>query len=155
LAGLDRVEYRLQIDQFPSVLKRGHSATLVFRVFNAETGEQAKNFELVHEKTMHVFLVSENLEFFSHVHPVQQSDGSFRLPIQLPMGGMYRLLADFYPSGSVPQLTVKTLYAAGQSHAAKLAQSIDPFRSENLTSSLRLEPEQALAGMETKLFFKL
>jgi len=151
----DRVEYPLEMSQTPARLKPGDSVTLTFRVLDPLTGRPVKRFELVHEKLMHLFVVSENLEFFEHVHPQLEADGSFRLDTRLPNGGMYRMLADYYPTGSVPQLTVETLYVSGACPPAKPAPSLQPSRSANLTASLRLDPEQPLAGFETKLFFTL
>jgi hypothetical protein len=65
------------------------------------------------------------------------------------------MLADFYPSQSVPQLAVSTLFVSGNGTDARLKPSLDPCRASNLTAALRLDPDQPLAGLETKLFFKL
>lgn len=151
----DRMEYPLEVSQTPELLKPGDSVDLTFRVLDPATGRPVKRFEIVHEKLIHLFLVSENLQFFAHVHPIAQPDGSFRLSVKLPYGGMYRLLADFYPSGSVPQLAAKTLFVSGSCDPVKLEPSLTPSKAENLTALLRLDPEQPLAGFETKLFFTL
>jgi len=151
----DRIEYPLQMTQSPAALKPGSIITLRFRVLDPQTGRPVNHFELVHEQLMHVFVVSENLQFFTHVHPAIEADGSFRLLVRLPYGGTYRLLADYYPAGSVPQLTVKTLFVSGHSEPVQVRASLAPSKSENVTASLRLDPEQPLAGLETKLFFTL
>jgi hypothetical protein len=151
----DRIEYPLEVTSSPAALRPGEDATLILRVLDPNSSRSVRHFEIVHEKLMHFFLVSENLEYFLHEHPVPQDDGSFRLNVKLPYGGMYRLLADFYPAGSVPQLAVSTVFVAGRSEPAKLSPSLAPARSVNLTAALRLEPEQPLAGLETKLFFTL
>ena len=151
----ERIEYRLDFSQSPASLKPGIPGVLTLQVLDPNTGATVNRFEVVHEKMMHVFLVSENLEYFAHLHPNPQPDGSFRLPVQLPLGGMYRLLADYYPTGSVPQLTLKTIFATGHSTPLQLRPSLAPCEGENLTASLRLEPEQPLAGLETKLFITL
>jgi hypothetical protein len=151
----DSVEYQLEVSHSPEVLKPGADVVLTFWALDPETGQRVKRFEIVHEKLLHVFLVSENLQFFAHVHPLPLAGGLFRVSIRLPYGGMYRLLADYYPSGSVPQLSVKTLFVLGGSERPNLAPSLGPSRSENLTASLRLDPVQPLAGLETKMFFTL
>jgi hypothetical protein len=151
----DRIEYPLEISRSPALLHPGQTVTITLRVLDPRTKRSVRNFEVVHEKLMHLFLVSENLEFFAHDHPVPQPDGSFRLVRRLPYGGMYRLLADYYPSGSVPQLAVNTLFVSGAATPAGLVISLAPSRATNLTASLRLEPEQPIAGLETKLFFTL
>src|SRR5882724_6118982 len=151
----DRIEYPIEMSQSPSLLKPGDVSTLRFRVLDPETGEAVNHFELVYEKLMHIFLVSENLQFFAHAHPTPEADGSFQLPVQLPYSGMYRLLAYYYPVGSVPQLEAKTIFVSGRSQPSQIYPSLTPSKSENLTASLRLDPEQPLAGLETKLFFRV
>lgn len=151
----DRLEYPLTVSKSPDVVHPGENVTLTLRVLDPSTAKPVQHFEIVHEKLMHLFLVSENLEFFAHDHPVPRSDGSFTLAAKLPYGGMYRLLADFYPSGSVPQLAVETLYVSGASQQAHLSAALAPCKSANLTASLRLEPEQPLAGLESRLFYHL
>ncbi|MBV9226070.1 MAG: hypothetical protein JOY85_18715 [Acidobacteriaceae bacterium] len=151
----DRIEYPLEISQSPERLRAGDTAILTLRVLNPQTKASVKQFEIVHEKLIHLFVISENLEFFAHIHPTPQPDGTFQQQVRLPYGGMYRLLADFYPSGSVPQLAVGTIFATGPSAPPHLAPSLAPCKSENLTAALRLEPEQPIAGLETKLFFTL
>lgn len=151
----ERVEYRLVMSNAPAVLRPGQTAALTFRVLDPKSGEQVTHFELVHERLMHLFLVSENLQFFLHDHPVPQADGSFQIQLRLPFSGMYRLLADFYPKGSVPQLAQETLFVAGASAPGSLVPSLEPSVAGNLTATLRLEPEQPLAGLETRLFYTL
>jgi Heavy metal binding domain len=151
----DRIEYRLAMSSAPEAIRPNEPATLTFRVLDPRSGNQVTHFELVHERLMHLFFVSENLQSFLHDHPVLQADGSFQIQVRLPFSGMYRLLAEFYPQGSVPQLAQDTLFVAGHSEPGKLAPSLQPSAAENLTAALRLEPEQPLAGLETRLFFTL
>jgi len=151
----ERVNYRLEVTHEEEQIKPHQPCVLRFRVFDPRTGEAATKFEIVHEKLMHLFIVSEDLEDFRHVHPVPQPDGSFLLPVTFEHGGMHRLLADFYPTGSVPQLAYSTLYAAGSSAPAHLQPSLAPSKSANLAATLRLNPEQLLAGFESKLTFNL
>ena len=151
----DRIEFPFEMSQSPELLHPGGTVTLTFRILDPRTGKPVRRFEIVHEKLIHLFIVHENLEFFAHVHPVLQPDGSFTLPVKLPYAGMYRLLADFYPSGSTPQLAIQTLYVPGSCQAEPLKPSLEPSKSVNLTARLRLDPEQPLAGFETKLFYTL
>jgi Heavy metal binding domain len=151
----DRIEYPLEMLHSPESLNPGAAATLTFRVLDPSTNQPVKHFQIVHEKLMHLFIVNENLQFFAHLHPLLQPDGSFTLPVKLPYGGMYRLLSDFYPSGSAPQLAVQTLYVSGACTPVPLVPSLVPSKSVNLAASLRLDPAQPLAGFETKLFFTL
>jgi hypothetical protein len=151
----ERVEYPLQVTSKPESTLPEQPLELTFRVLHPDTGKPVVNFELVHEKLMHLFVVSENLDYFVHEHPVLQSDGSFILTLRLPYGGMYRLLADFYPAGSVPQLAVSTLFVKGNAPAKNLLPSLAPCQSTNLTATLRTDPTDLLAGLESRLTFSL
>lgn len=151
----DRVEYPLEVVCAPEVAVPGRPLTLTLRVLDPNTGKPVSKFEIVHEKLMHLFLVSENLEYFAHEHPVLQQDGSFLLTLALPFGGMYRLLADCYPSGAVPQLAVSTLFLTGSAPVIRLVPSLVPSKSTNLTASLRTDPAELLAGLESRLIFSL
>src|SRR5689334_5828473 len=87
----DRVEYPLELSHSPALLRPGLPVTITLRVVDPKTGKTTQSFQTVHEKLIHLFLVSENLEFFAHDHPVEQPDGCFTLTTTLPYGGMYRL----------------------------------------------------------------
>jgi hypothetical protein len=50
---------------------------------------------------------------------------------------------------------VKTLIVSGSSPASKVRPDLTPATSENLTATLRINPEAPLAGLESKLFFTL
>jgi hypothetical protein len=151
----DRVEYKLEVTHTPPVLKPGEPGFLNFRILDPRTQKPATSFEIVHEKLIHVFLVSQDLESFAHVHPEQLPDRSFRLPVRPSKGGMFRLLADFYPSGATPQLALGTFYVAGTVETPHLTPSLAPQQAENLTVGLRTEPEKIFAGLETRLFMTL
>jgi hypothetical protein len=151
----ERLDFSIEVTHSPAVMRPAENATLRLRVFDPTDRALERRFQIVHEKLMHVFIVSENLEYFAHLHPTLQSDGVFELPLCLPQAGMYRLLADFYPSGSVPQLAVATIFVTGEKSAAHLVPELAPSKAANLTATLRLDPDQLLAGFETRLNFTL
>ena len=65
-----------------------------------------------------MFVVSQDLQFFVHDHPVFQPDGDFLYDIAFPKPGMYRVLGDFYPDGATPQLIAKDRARSGNAAAA-------------------------------------
>src|SRR5262249_30914783 len=114
VAGIPQpVEDPMQFKAEPRQIPAGHDLTLAFRVLDPKSGEPVKRFEIVHEKLFHLFLVSQDLDYFAHVHPDFQPDGWFRLKTRLPKPGTYRLLADFDPIGGTPQLAARTFSTAG------------------------------------------
>ncbi len=151
----DRVEYPLEVTCNPDPPKPGEPIDLRLCIRHPDTGKIVSKFEIVHEKLMHLFVLSENLAYFAHVHPVLQADGSFLLRLTLPYGGMYRLLVDFYPADSVPQLAVSTFYVTGSAPETKLVPELDPSKAKNLTATLHTEPATLLAGLQSRLTFTL
>jgi hypothetical protein len=154
------IEYPMDFRAMPRELPAGRPVTLELRVVDPKTKLPVKKFEIVHEKLFHLFVVSQDLEYFAHEHPVLGADGWFRLNTTLPKPGTYRLLGDFDPAGGTPQLAPKTISTAG--YVASLAQSIAhpaadtaPKQGPNLQVSLRTEPAEPVAGMKTLLFFHL
>jgi plastocyanin len=81
----------------PGQIKANESATLAFTVKDSK-GVVAKDLQIVHEKPMHLLIVSEDLAEFYHVHPEPSADGSYRVQHTFPNGGDYKLYADFTPA---------------------------------------------------------
>ncbi len=154
----DAHEYPVQIASKPARIKPGEDAILNFRVEDPATGKVVQKFEVMHEKLYHLFLVSQDMQFFRHVHPEQQPDGTWNLDVKFPHAGMYRVLSDFYPTGGTPQLVASTLMIPGQGfklEPAKLTADLKPKTTENLEVELVTEPPQPLAGFKTMMFFRL
>ena len=149
------VEYPVTIATSPADLRPGVPFVLRLRIVDPKSGAPVRHFEMVHERPIHLFLVSESLSYFNHAHPELQPDGQFQLGLKLPFGGMYRLAADFYPSGGLPQLAEQTLFVAGSAPVSALAPDVQPKTTENLNVVLRLDPEELFAGQTTKLRFQL
>lgn len=63
-------------------------------------GKPIENFDLTHEKKLHLIVVSKDLSYFNHIHPDYKEKGLFDITTQFPTGGDYKLFADFVPSGS-------------------------------------------------------
>ena len=84
-------DLRIVVDQ--PELRRGRKADLRFRVVDAR-GETLRDFDVTHEKRMHLILARRDLSGFQHLHPTQGADGSWSAPVQLDDAGSYRLFAD-------------------------------------------------------------
>jgi hypothetical protein len=65
-----------------------------------ENNKPLKDFDVVHEKQMHLIVVRKDRTSFQHVHPVfEGSSGTFKLDnFTFPADGEYRIFADFTPS---------------------------------------------------------
>jgi Heavy metal binding domain len=154
----DAHEYPVEVTTKPRALKANEDIQLKFDVEDPVTRKTVQDFEIMHERLYHLFLVSQDMRFFVHTHPVKQADGTFLLDAKFPHPGMYRVLSDFYPKGGTPQLIARTLMVPGAGFKltpAKLTADIEPKDTENMKVELRLDPPQPLAGFKTMMFFKL
>lgn len=151
----DPVEYHLELAIEPQPLRPGQASLLTFRISDPWSMRVATSFYVVHEKLLHAFLVSEDLEVFMHEHPVWRDD-AFYLDVAFPKPGMYRVLADFYPEAATPQLLEGTVFVSGSASAtASIGQDYTPKASENITVEFRTVPELPIAGAPTQLVFHL
>jgi hypothetical protein len=73
------VEYPVDLRVDPPQIPSARPITLEFRIADPETGAPVKHFEIVHEKLFHLFIVSQDLQYFAHVHPQLGGDSVFRL----------------------------------------------------------------------------
>jgi len=152
----ESIEYPLSLTLTPRVPKAEDRAALTFKIRDPKTGAPVSRFELVHEKLFHMFIVSQDLEFFIHDHPVDQGAGTFRYDGVLPKPGMYRVLADYYPTGGTPQLTAKTIFVPGGSlQQPQLTGDLSAKHTANMEVELVTEPREPIAGLKTMLFFRV
>lgn len=59
------------------------------------------SFQTVEEKLMHLIVVSKDLSYFAHIHPIYKGNGLFVITTRFPTAGEYKLTADFTPAGGV------------------------------------------------------
>jgi hypothetical protein len=152
----DPVEYPMDFTFIPRVPKPHQPIDLLFRVREPKTGAPVEHFEVIHEKLFHMFIVSQDLDFFLHDHPVMTPEGAFAYRADLPKPGMYRVLADCYPTHGTPQLIARTFFVAGaRSEPRHLDADLAPQHAANMEVELTTEPAAPLAGLKTMLFFRL
>ena len=157
VAGLpDPADYNMDLTVTPAVPRAGQTATLEFTVRDPWENRTVQNFELMHERIFHVFVMSQDLEFFEHIHPLQDVEReSLSVDVELPKPGLYQVLADFYPVGGTPQLIAKSFIVPnGRLEAIELdADYTAPKQGENLQVELVTEPAVPIAGQETEMYF--
>ena len=62
-------------------------------------GTAVADYEVEHEKRLHLIAVKRDFTGFQHVHPVLDDAGTWSVPVDLT-AGQWRLFADFSPSGA-------------------------------------------------------
>jgi len=151
----DPVEYHLNLTVSPRAPKPDEPAHLVFDIHDPWKNNRVTKFTVVHEKLFHAFIVSEDLQFFVHDHPVWK-DNVFQYDMKFPKPGIYRILGDFYPEAATPQLIAKTIIVPGNAAPpAPLKKDYTTKEGENLKVALVTVPPEPIAGQSTQLRFSL
>ncbi len=157
LAGIpDPAEYPMEVAVKPRAPKPRETAKFEFTVRDPWKNRQVKNFQLVHERLFHLFVVSQDLQFFLHGHPSLGPGGTFRFDIAFPEPGIYRVLGDFYPEGASPQLVVESIVVPGAAPPSiQLGADYSAKDAENMQVELVTDPPRPIAGVKTLMFFRL
>lgn len=90
----------VRITSTPARPRAGEKARLRFEIVDGATKVTA--FDIVHEKKLHLLMVTPDLAWFAHEHPDIQPDGTFSLDFTFPHGGTFRLFSDFKATGRSP-----------------------------------------------------
>jgi hypothetical protein len=160
-APFDVRDYRLDFQTIPPVVRAGEKATMRFQIFHPGTGEPISKFEIVHERQYHLFVISQDMQFFEHIHPVQQPDGAWTIETTLPKPGYYKVLSDFLPGGGASQFIARPLVTAGyagdlagdQAHLVPdtaLTKTVD-----DLTATVSFDPSPFAVALYGHLTFQL
>lgn len=87
----------VKITTTPAKPKAGEKTKLVFEI--SDGGTKLSSFDVVHEKQLHLLMVTPDLAWFAHEHPEPKPDGTFDFEFTFPHGGSYRLFSDFKATG--------------------------------------------------------
>ena len=152
-APFDVRDYELDFHTVPAAVKPGQKATLYFKFRHPGTGEAVRKFEVVHEKQFHLFVIGQDMEYFEHIHPIEQPDGTWTIDVTLPKAGYYKVLSDFLPSGGSAQFLARPLVTAGYTgdlagDSAHLVADSDKTKSvEDITAKVTWDPPMFVVGL--------
>ncbi len=123
-------------------------------------GKQIKDFEIVHEKIMHIIIVRDDLTQFQHVHPEFDSQtGIFTLKdLTFPTDGNYILYFDFTPTETKNRVVRTEEFVVGESAPSRVANLTD-FSKVQIVDKFKVtlddENKKIVSGQDTKLKFKV
>ena len=108
--------YELDLTMAPRHPQAGEPVDLSLSVRMASSFEQreVRDFDVQHEKLIHLFLVREDLAYFSHEHPDLAGPGLFRLRYRFPAPGRYRVFADVAPKDAGAQVLSAEVVVGGE-----------------------------------------
>lgn len=107
----------VRITSTPPKPRAGEEVHLVFQM--QDGAKTLSEFDVVHEKKLHLLMVTPDLAWFAHEHPDIQPDGTFALDFAFPKGGTYRLFSDFKAAGRSPAVVPVDIAVDGDTPPAK------------------------------------
>lgn len=120
-----------------------------------KSGKAISKFDTFQEQLMHLIIVSEDLEFFNHVHPEYKQNGRFEVMTQFPKAGKYALFSDYKPAGEKEQVSLLKTEVPGNSVAVG---KVDLNRNKTFgktKADLVVSEANVTAGKSVNLVFSL
>ncbi len=110
--------FSVDINPVGGAITVGKPATLVFTIKDP-TGLPVTKVETVHEKPLHLLMVSKDLSWFAHEHPTLQQDGTFTFTYTFPQAGEFFFFSDFTPPKVGQQVVTVPVTIPGAAPASK------------------------------------
>lgn len=121
--GFNPNAYHLTLTSEPQVPKVGEQAVVTVQLTDAY-GAPVSDFEIVHEKKLHLIIVREGLDKFTHTHPEPGPEGAMVTAMTFPEGGTYYFYADFTPRDGQGVTLMAELLVEGE---ASPAPPLEPY----------------------------
>jgi hypothetical protein len=118
-------------------------------------GERINEFDISHEKLLHLIVISKDLSYFNHIHPEYKGNGVFEIENSFPAGGEYRLIADFKPAGGDSMTKMEWVQVDGKPAAPKPVVPDTILVQSAQGNKVALRIDNMAAGQESKLTFTL
>ncbi len=148
--------YVMELNTAPTEVNANQDVALSFSVKDKD-GKPFDKLKIVHEKLIHLLVVSDDLSFFDHVHPEKLTDGGFKLNYKFPAGGVYKLYADFTPENSAQIVNVFDVPVGGEKSAKMPLVADKEFTKtvDGLTFTMKAgEDLKAAKGITLNFFVK-
>jgi hypothetical protein len=142
----------MKLELAQTELRRGERSQLGFRIAG-DDGAAVRDFEVEHEKRMHLIVVRRDMRGFQHLHPTLGADGTWTTPIRLDDAGSYRVFADFKREGENVTLA-SDLAVDGPARWEPIPPAGDTARATG-GYDVRVSGDRTSAGSESELRFEV
>jgi hypothetical protein len=120
-----------------------------------KNGQPIDKFDIVHEKQLHLIVVSKDLSFFNHIHPDYKGKGEFTITTQFPASGQYEVIADFTPNGMGAMNKSQWITVTGDAPAAKPVEPDASLTKVVDGKEVTLSIDHLMANMEANVNFNI
>jgi hypothetical protein len=158
------INYNVNVQFDPATPQAGKPTHLNLIVTEQKVGETIKQFDIIHDKLMHLIIVnSEDLSHFAHIHPkLDKETGIFHMIHIFSKAGKYKMWIDVKPKGGVQILTAFPFNVEGQPvHFPANIRSEKTFVKEVVIDgqtyqiTLEFDQERLGVGKDTKMTFEI
>ncbi|MDG4763593.1 hypothetical protein O7632_05630 [Solwaraspora sp. WMMD406] len=155
VAGLSLSDSGYTLVPATTVLTAGVDTDFEFQVIGA--GRQpVTEFEVVHEKRLHLIVARRDLTGFQHLHPELAPDGTWSVPLRLDAPGIWRVYTDFSvrePGGTPRAMTLGVdLVVAGDYAPVGLPAATTSAQVDDFTVRMEGAPQ---VGASAPLLFRV
>jgi len=132
-------------------------------IYNATSGEPIVGLDVLHERVVHMFVVSRDTETFAHIHAEDRVNGTeyagqgmFAFNYTFPREGVYAVVVDFTYGGTtvVKKFELYALNDASSSYPAAGSDPVIDFSNRRSVSGYEIEltvPERIEVGKEAEM----
>ncbi|CAN7746953.1 hypothetical protein LJR153_006594 [Paenibacillus sp. LjRoot153] len=135
-------------------LKANEKSELTIQITD-HTGKPVTDFQVNHEKLLHLIIVNHNLSSFQHIHPAYQGNGKFTVSASFEAGGDYKLIADFIPSGGTSTTLSQWVKVAGKEAEHTVLKADAKLRQEISGKAVELSLSSTKAKEDVTLSFTI
>src|SRR5215204_4976527 len=156
--------YNVNVQFDPATPQAGKPTSLSLVVTEQKIGEPIKDFDVIHDKLMHLIIVNkEDLSYFAHIHPeLDRESGIFHISHTFAKAGKYKMWIDAKPKDGMQILTAFAFIVEGQpihfpakiAHEQTRIKNVDA-EGQSYQIALNCEPEQLIANRNIKMTFEI
>lgn len=147
--------------QYDSIVPEAGRQTKLTISVTEQSGAPVREYELVHDKLMHLIIVGQDVSYFAHIHPrLEDSGENFIIFHEFPESGIYKMWVDFKPKGGNQTLVtfmvdVKGLPAHNPVVPVYDGIYIKESSDRNYQISLKLPEEKLVTNKDVDILFSI
>ena len=165
LVGRPEGPYRLELSITPPQPHVGQQTSLTYRLTDNKTREPVSDLQILHERIIHTFIVSQDFRTFAHTHhedffPLTPQDiaaAQFHFPYTFPQTGTYLIASEFTHKDRswVKQFTVNVV-GSNEGQPGELIADLERVKNfGQYQVSLATSPDPPVVGHDTELVLHL
>ncbi|MSQ48506.1 MAG: hypothetical protein EXR78_09035 [Deltaproteobacteria bacterium] len=165
LVGRPEGPYRLELTLAPPQPQAGQETALTYRLTDTKTREPVSDLQILHERAIHTFIVSQDFRTFIHTHhedffPLTPQDiavGQFHFPYTFPYAGSYLVASEFTHKDRswVKQFTVPVVGSIEGPPGEVIADLVRTKTFGQYEVSLSTSPDPPVIGHDAELVLHL